>query len=319
MASGAGGLRIDAQYFLCVSGLMATLILGACGGDGVVAPTRATPAPSAMLAVGDGDYTCFYDEYEDDYVCYRSSSTFSDEWGVPFYGWELSLDDPAVYDYGSNYWQDQLSAYYYSYGTNWDGLPPEQFNDPWMGYRDTSWYTDWGNLSTNDWYSQLDSLPRERTLAPWEQVLFAAEATRLQQTSDPGNFCSWIGNSLQDLLTIGGVMAFDNDVTGLYRGHTGELRGLTLGSSGNQYIDIKSQPNNQAAMLQTFRHEGTHVTGTTTDNPDVVGQSQDPGGPNYIDPMGPRFKATIMNANPWQLNAENAGYYCGFWSDRLGA
>lgn len=146
--------------------LLLFLALAACERNSVTAPPKLAPVP-ANTRVAEGE-NCLYDVFADDLVCWGAIGDWGDQWGVPFPSGEVSADDPATWS-SRHGWSDADG--YVSNGAldyPWNGKPPSAFEPHWWGYRDQTWYLDFG-YATNDNYVPIGSVPKPRPLLPAQQ------------------------------------------------------------------------------------------------------------------------------------------------------
>lgn len=142
------------------------LTLSGCERNSATALSKLAPVPANTgVAVGDN---CLYDVFADDLVCWGAIGDWGDQLGVPFSSSEVSADDPATWSNAQS-WSDADG--YVSNGAldyPWNGKPPSAFEPHWWGYRDQTWYLDFG-APTNDNYVPIGSVPKPTPLRPTQQ------------------------------------------------------------------------------------------------------------------------------------------------------
>lgn len=147
--------------------LLLFLALPACEGNSVTALAKLAPVP-ANTRVAEGE-NCLYNVFADDLVCWGVIGDWGDQLGVPFSSGEVSADDPATWS-NTQGWSDADG--YVSNGAldyPWNGKPPSAFEPHWWGYRDQTWYLDFGSVQTYDDFVLIGSAPKPRPLLPEQQ------------------------------------------------------------------------------------------------------------------------------------------------------
>ncbi|MDQ6718875.1 MAG: hypothetical protein M3Z17_11100 [Gemmatimonadota bacterium] len=323
MAGRAGFSRtLEAQIVRTAALIGLALLLG-CEADSVTTPLTPSQPPRKMQVAGDS--YCFWEFVDDNFVCYAGTGAgfWDDSWGLEYGDAEVNFQDVAGWMDIYEQWEDEWHVSAGGMGLPWNAVPPTQFDPPWPGYRNTSWFAAWGNESANDQYvDSLSTPPPSRTLASWETALFTTEAQRMRDTVDPHQFCTNLGSNLLALLSRDDISAYDQRwLTPAPGGTQAEVRGVTNGGEGGTWtIYIYSRPSNYPGMRHTLRHEAAHVVGVAAvDGEDSFGQSNNPNAANYRDPLDPHYKGAIMRGNPWAMNGDHASAYCDFWADKSGA